>query len=99
MTETMLKRIFLLLCLSLAAIAPAGAGVEDDVRILVKTGQIKPFEAIRSRVVTQTKGDYIGAEFDMPTRTYRFRFLDNGSVINVDVDARTGQRVRRTNSY
>ena len=79
--------------------APVVAGVENDVRELVMSGEIMPFEAIRSRVMSQVSGDYIGAEFDAGTRTYRFRFLVNGSVINVDVDARTGQRVRKTSNY
>jgi uncharacterized membrane protein YkoI len=79
--------------------APVAAGVENDVRDLVMSGEIMPFEAIRSRVMAQVHGDYIGAEFDAGTRTYRFRFLVNGSVINVDVDARTGQRVRKTSNY
>ena len=80
-------------------VSPAVAGVEDEVHRLVQAGEIMPFETIRSRVVSQTRGDYVGAEFDMGTRVYRFRFLVKGNVINVDVDARTGQRARRTNSY
>ena len=75
------------------------AGVENQVRDLVLAGEIMPFETIRNRVVSQVKGDYIGAEFDAATRTYRFRFLVEGSVINVDVDARTGKRWRKTSSY
>ncbi len=75
---------------------PAAAGVQDQVRMLVEAGEIMPFEPIRNRVASQVKGDYIGADFDLATRTYRFRFLVDGSVINVDVDARNGQRVRRS---
>nr|WP_310522162.1 hypothetical protein [Polymorphobacter sp.] len=80
-------------------VSPAVAGVEDEVHRLVQAGEIMPFETIRSRVVSQTRGDYMGADIDLATRVYRFRFLVNGNVINVDVDARTGQRARRTNSY
>ncbi len=97
------RRFALLLLIALAAgTTGAGrvtAGVENDVRDLVMSGEIMPFEAIRSRVMTQVRGDYIGAEFDAGTRTYRFRFLVNGNVINVDVDARTGQRVRKSSNY
>lgn len=87
------------LCLALAAASPLAAGVENQVRDLVMAGEIMPFEAIRNHVVAQMHGDYVGADFDAGTRTYRFRFLVNGNVINVDVDARTGQRIRRSNSY
>ena len=85
--------------LLLATGGPVRAGVEDQVRGMVQAGEIMPFDAIQGRVRAQMTGDYIGADFDANTRTYRFRFLVNGNVINVDVDARTGQRVRRSNSY
>jgi uncharacterized membrane protein YkoI len=83
----------------LALTAPAVAGVENQVRELVQAGEILPFDAIQNRVRAQTPGDYMGADFDAGTRTYRFRFLVNGNVINVDVDARTGQRVRRSGRF
>lgn len=88
-------RLVAVLFLGFALVAPALAGVENQVRDLVQAGEILPFDAIQSRVRAQTPGDYVGADFDAGTRTYRFRFLVNGNVINVDIDARTGQRVRR----
>lgn len=91
----------LLIALAVAAAAPlaapVAAGIEDEVRVLVLAGEIMPFETIRNRVASRVKGDYIGAEFDAATRTYRFRFLVDGSVINVVVDARTGKSPRRSN--
>ncbi len=90
-------RISLLLFVVLAAANPAAAGVEDRVRDLQQAGDIMPFEAIRSRVMQQVPGDYVGVEFDATTLTYRFRFLVDGNVINVDVDARTRQRRRARN--
>ena len=98
----MRKSLPLLVLLALAVAAPAApgaAGVEDDVQRLVDAGVILPFEAIRHRVMSQVRGDYVGAEFDPGTLTYRFRFLDSGNVINVDVDARTGQKVRKTSNF
>lgn len=99
----MLKRLVVLLLLGLGVVpgfsAPAGAGVEDEVRGLVLAGEIMPFEVIRKRIVSQVRGDYIGAEFDAGTRTYRFRFLVDGNVINVDVDARTGRRLQTRSSF
>jgi uncharacterized membrane protein YkoI len=50
-------------------------------------------------VVAQTTGDYVGAEFDVATRRYRFRFLVDGNVVNVDVDARTGQRLSARQNF
>ena len=82
-----------------ALVSPAAAGVEKQVRELVQAGEILPFDAIQSRVRAETPGDYVGADFDAGTRTYRFRFLVNGNVINVDVDARSGKRVRRSGRF
>ncbi len=90
-------RFPILIALALAVAAPVAAGIEDQVRGLVQAGEILPFETIHRRVVSEVKGDYIGAEFDAPTLTYRFRFLVDGSVINVIVDARTGKRARKAN--
>lgn len=90
-------RFPLLLCAALAVANPVAAGVENQVRELQQAGDIMPFETIRSRVMQQVRGDYVGVEFDAATLTYRFRFLVDGNVINVDVDARTGQRRRARN--
>jgi uncharacterized membrane protein YkoI len=92
-------RFFPAILMGLALISPAVAGVENQVRDLVQAGEILPFDAIQSRVRAETPGDYVGADFDAGTRTYRFRFLVNGNVINVDVDARTGKRVRRSGRF
>jgi uncharacterized membrane protein YkoI len=88
--------------LALAAAAlPAAAGADQpkDVRGLVQAGEIMPFEVIQRRVMQAESGEYMGAQFDQSTRIYRFRFLRDGNLINVDVDARTGERVRRRQSY
>jgi uncharacterized membrane protein YkoI len=78
--------------------APGGAA-PNDVHAMVQAGEIMPFEAIQRRIVQETPGDYVGAQFDSSSRVYRFRFLRDGNLINVDVDARTGERVRRRQSY
>ncbi len=66
---------------------------------MVQAGEIMPFEAIQRRVVQETQGEYVGAQFDQNSRIYRFRFLRDGNLINVDVDARTGERVRRRQNF
>jgi hypothetical protein len=91
-------RAFPLLVASLLLAAPVVAG-PNDVRDMVKAGEIMPFEGIQRRIVQETPGEYVGAQFDQNSRIYRFRFLRDGDLINVDVDARTGERVRRRQSY
>lgn len=83
-----------------AVSAPAIAlGGPSDVRDMVRTGEIMPFEVIQRRVMQENPGEYMGAQFDEDARVYRFRFLRNGELINVDVDARTGQPMRRRQRF
>jgi hypothetical protein len=89
---------YVLASLMLAASAPALAG-PNDVHDMVRAGEIMPLEAIQRRVVQETRGEYMGVQFDQASRTYRFRFLREGNLINVDVDARTGAPARRRQSY
>ncbi|MEI6486912.1 MAG: hypothetical protein WCO11_11675 [Sphingomonadales bacterium] len=88
--------ILILASVMLAWPAVAAPNVVHD---LVRAGEIMPFEAIKSRVVQETPGEYVGVQFDASSRIYRFRFLRDGMVVNVDVDARTGERLRRKQSY
>jgi hypothetical protein len=77
---------------------PAAAG-PNEVQGLRQAGEIMPFDVIQRRVVQETPGEYMGAQFDPGSRRYRFRFMRDGNVINVDVDARTGERVRPRQSF
>ena len=88
----------LLLISGLMLATPAVAG-PNDVHEMVRAGEIMPFESIQRRVGQETPGEYVGAQFDQNSRIYRFRFMRDGNVINVDVDARTGERIRRRQSY
>lgn len=85
--------------LALPMLPVSAGGVERRVRDLVEAGEIVPFETIRQRVSREVRGSYMGVEFDEPTLTYRFRFLVDGEVINVDVDARSGQRRRQSQRF
>lgn len=98
------KRLFSHCCggalLALLTCAPVAAqSGPGDVHAMVRAGEIMPFEAIQRRVLQETPGEYMGAQFDSGSRIYRFRFLRDGNLINVDVDARTGERVRRRQNY
>ena len=89
----------ILLIATILVAAPLTAAGPNVVKGLVDAGEIMAFEPIRNRVVSQTEGDYMGAEFDATTRRYRFRFVVDGNVVNVDVDARTGDRISARKSF
>ena len=94
----------LLLSLSLAAAVLTGSqGVaqhrreQDAARDAYRAGQVKSLHEIEGRVLPQMHGaDYLGPEYDAGSATYRLKFMRSGSVIWLDVDARTGQVVGRS---
>lgn len=90
--------LYFLSASALMAAAPGSAG-PNDVHDMVRAGEIMPLEPIQRRVMQENRGEYVGVQFDHSSRTYRFRFLKDGNLINVDVDARTGAPVRRRQSF
>ena len=60
-----------------------------------KSGQVMSLREIEGRVLPQMRGStYLGPEFD--GGVYRLKFMRAGSVIWVDVDARTGAVIGRS---
>lgn len=58
-------------------------------------GRILPSREIERRVVPQMKdSDYLGLEYQDQARAYRLKFIREGQVTWVDVDARTGRILR-----
>jgi len=100
-----LFRTLLLTACALAAATPALAyRPADEVRLAwndrprdqdrafraTKEGRAMPLPQIERRVLPRMGGaDYLGPE--LRGRTLRMKFMDNGKVIWVDVDPRTGK--------
>jgi len=60
-----------------------------------REGRSMPLPQLERRVMPMMGGaDYLGPE--MNGDTYRFKFMQNGRVIWVDVDAQTGRILRRS---
>ena len=58
-------------------------------------GRSMPLPQLERRILPFMDGaDYLGPELN--GRTYRFKFMQNGRVIWVDVDAQTGRIIRRS---
>lgn len=88
---------FLLAALLLASAALPGAamGIEppsdqDRAYEKARNGQIRSFGEIRSRVSTRIRGRFLGCDCDPGAARYRMKYLRDGEVVVVDVDARTG---------
>lgn len=88
----------------LAALAlPAGAafagpgGEQGQVRREARAGNVLPLREIEGRVLPgMGKAQYLGPEYDPVAFAYRLKFIRDGRVIFVDVDARTGDILRQT---
>lgn len=64
-----------------------------------REGMIRPLQSIEASVVPQMKrqgASYIGAEYDAQALRYRLKFMNDGSVIWVDVDGRNGAVVAQS---
>src|SRR4051794_23160110 len=65
---------------------------QDSAYRAAQQGRIRPLPEIRARI-NIPGAEFIGVEFD--GRIYRLKYMRGGEVIWIDVDAETGQIVRR----
>ncbi len=63
---------------------------QDEAYEAARSGAIRPLGEIISRVTPRIRGTFLGSDFDSGTRTYRLKYMRDGSVVVVDVDARSG---------
>jgi uncharacterized membrane protein YkoI len=86
----------------LAAPAAAQQRARDDARgdqatarQEMQAGRTMSSRDIERRIIPQMRGsDYLGFEYDSGASAYRLKFLKEGQVTWVDVDARTGRVLR-----
>lgn len=102
-----MNRLFLSLLAGAVAMSGIGAtdafaqrGTRDDqtvAREQVDAGNVLPLRDIEKRVLPQMKGmQYLGPSYDSVAKAYRLRFMKNGKVVFVDVDARSGRVLSRS---
>lgn len=63
---------------------------QDEAYEAARSGAIRPLGEIIARVTPRVRGSFLGSDFDSGTRTYRLKYMREGSVVVVDVDARSG---------
>ena len=90
-----MKRLLLITLASLAlpalpAIAEPGAE-QGQVRKEMRAGNVRSLREIEQRVLPTKPGmQYLGPEYDPTVMVYRLKFIRDGRVVFVDVDARSG---------
>ncbi|WP_374405218.1 hypothetical protein [Pelagerythrobacter sp.] len=88
------------LSISGLAATPAHAQSRDDqgeARKEMHAGNLMKLRDIERRVLpTMKDAEYLGPAYDSTAMAYRLKFIREGRVIYVDVDARTGRVLRRS---
>jgi len=87
----------------LATSLPAGPALADpsheqgQVRKDMRAGNVRSLREIEGRVLPMMPGmQYLGPEYDPAARAYRLKFIRQGRVVFVDVDARSGTIINQS---
>lgn len=96
-----MHRLIPLIALALAMPAvPVQAAQSDEqgsVRKEMRAGNVRSLREIEARVLPAMRGmQYLGPEYDPAAFAYRLKFIRDGRVVFVDVDARSGQIIRQS---
>ena len=89
------KLVASLVAVSLAI--PGGAALaqrndQGEARKEMRAGNVLSLREIEGRVLPQMRGsEYLGPAYDSTAMAYRLKFIRDGRVTYVDVDARTGR--------
>ena len=81
--------------------APAAGQPRSDqgeARKEMQAGNILRSREIEARILpTMRDAEYLGFAYDPTAMAYQLKFIRDGRVISIDVDARTGRILRRRN--
>lgn len=81
---------------AMPAMAFAPKADQQSVRQQMNDGKVLSLRQIESIILPRMKGmEYLGPEYDQDSKIYRLKFVNDGRVIFVDVDARSGQILRQ----
>ena len=71
---------------------------QQQARQEMKAGNALSVREIEQRTLPRMRGhDYLGFEYDRAAGAYRLKFIRDGRVTFLDVDARTGRVINRSN--
>lgn len=92
---TQLSRLLLaalVVAMPLTAQAAPRRDAQGEVRKDMREGKVSSLRDIERRVLPSMPGmQYLGPEYDPTAMAYRLKFIRDGRVVFVDVDARSGQ--------
>jgi hypothetical protein len=80
------------------AFAQRRGNEQGEARREMRAGNILKLRDIEARILPTMRGaEYLGPAYDPTALAYRLKFIRDGRVTFVDVDARTGRVLRRSN--
>jgi hypothetical protein len=89
--SAVLAPVLVLAALSATPAAAEPTGEQGEVRKEMRAGNVRSLRDIERRVLPTKPGmQYLGPEYDPASMAYRLKFIRNGRVVFVDVDARSG---------
>ena len=82
----------LAVAMPLTAQAAPRRDAQGEVRRDMREGKVSSLRDIERRVLPAMSGmQYLGPEYDPAAMAYRLKFIRDGRVVFVDIDARSGQ--------
>lgn len=80
-----------------APLAAQSRSDQGEARKEMRAGNVLSLRQIERRILPQMKGsEYLGPAYDSTARAYRLKFIRDGRVTFIDVDARTGRIIRKS---
>ncbi|MEM7779784.1 MAG: PepSY domain-containing protein [Pseudomonadota bacterium] len=71
---------------------------QSEARREMRAGRILTIREIEGRVLPRMQGyEYLRFDYDSTAYAYRLKFIKDGRVTYIDVDARTGRIINRSN--
>jgi len=94
---SLLSLVVAIAATGMADVAHARRGDQDEARQQMQAGTILSIRQIERIVLPRMPGmQYLGPEYDARSMVYRLKFISDGRVIFVDVDARSGGIIGQT---
>ena len=94
--RTQIALAALLLSAVSAPVLAGPGGEQRQARKELRAGKILSVREIEAAVIPTMQGwEYLGFEYDPNAYAYRLKFLRQGRVVFVDVDARSGEVMRQ----
>lgn len=89
------------LAAALLVLSPASAqdrrSDQSEARKELNAGRLVSLRSIESRILPMMGGaEYLGPAYDSTAMAYRLKFIREGRVLYIDVDARTGRILGRS---